>query len=301
MDVGKGWPRAAHDNTIINRIMLRFRPIAPKPVAAGSASDSASAASKTGPVAKRREKRKYVRVKRNNKCKSSSSSNNYKKEQELEEVEKQKDLIRFDVSLQLQTPLPIICGTKLSPGIGSSSSNNDSILLEQRQPILMDFDNRGIFNLCLADQSDRRAAAAIRVVESWVVVDGTAEALQDAGGLGSTDKEKMANLELDTCPGLISDAMYRVQWANLAYKRMVDPDRGGGEGAVGEPPAEVVVRLVLKQNIPVAWPMFACTVRVVYTWRKEKLTRTMPCDVWKMDFGGFAWRLDAAAALSLGR
>ncbi|CDP16666.1 unnamed protein product [Coffea canephora] len=297
MDVGKGWPRAAHDSTIINRIMLRFRPIAPKPVSAGAASDSASAASKTGPVTKRRAKRKYVRVKKNNKCKS--PSNNYKEERVVEEVEKQKDLIRFDVSLQLQTPLPIICGTKLSPDIGPSNSNNGSFLLEQRQPILTNFDNRGIFNLCLADQSDRRAAVGL--VESWVVVDGAAEALPDAGGLGSTDTEKMANLELDTCPGLISDAMYRVQWVNLAYKRMVDPDGGGREGAVGEPPAEVVVRLVLKQNIPAEWPMFACTVRVVYTWRKEKLTRTMPCDVWKMDFGGLAWRLDAAAALSLGR
>lgn len=293
MDVGKGWPRAAHDSTIINRIMLRFRPIAPKPAADGSASDSASAAGKTGPVTKRRAKRKYVRVEKSSKCKSTSSKCN--KVQEVEELQKEKDLIRLDVSLQLQSPLP-----KLSPDMGSSSFNNPSILLEQRQPILMNFDNRNIFNLCLADQSDRRAAA-VRAVESWVVVDGTAETLPDAGRLGGTDGEKMANLELDTCPGLISDAMYRVLWVNLAYKRMVDPGHGGGEGAVGEPPAEVLVRLVLKQNIPVAWPMFACTVRVVYTWRTEKLTRTMPCDVWKMDFGGFAWRLDATAALSLGR
>ncbi|KAK7858074.1 hypothetical protein CFP56_014543 [Quercus suber] len=34
---------------------------------------------------------------------------------------------------------------------------------------------------------------------------------------------------------------------------------------------------------------------------KERSSITLPCDVWRMDGGGFAWRLDVKAALSLGR
>ncbi|KAL3526321.1 hypothetical protein ACH5RR_010977 [Cinchona calisaya] len=289
MDVGKDWSAGgcaggAHDKTIINRMMLRFRPIAPKPVADGSVSESMSAAGKMAPVSKQRTKRKYVRVNKNRrKCKTTE--------------EKEKTDLQFDGAVvSLQTPA-LTGGTKVSP-------ENTSFLLQQR-PILMNFDkfeNKGKFSLGLADQSDRAAAtSSVRVVESWVVVVGMTETFLEVGGLGSTDREKMRNLEEDTCPGLISDGMNRVQWVNLAYKRMVD--LGVGEEGAGEVPAEVVVWLVLKEKTAevVNWPMFACTVRVVYTWRKEKYSRIMPCDVWKMDCGGFAWRLDAKAALSLGR
>lgn len=288
MDRGRGWtvrgfPGAANDKTIINRIMLRFRPIAPKPAADGSVSDSTSAASKTPPVNLRRAKRKYVRVKKNRKCKKTDKD------------EENKDLLQYDGALfSLQTDAAV-GGTKVSTDVGPST---DGMRFEQRQqqPVLMNFDNNVILSMGLADQLDPAVEMSpVRVVESWVVVDGMAETLPDVGGIGGTDREKMLNLEMDTCPGLISDGMYRVRWANLAYKRMVDP-RGGGE-----PPAEVVVVLVMKEKVPVGWPMFACTVRVVYTWRKEKCTRTMACDVWKMDFGGFAWRLDSTTALCLGR
>ncbi|KAL3526157.1 hypothetical protein ACH5RR_014529 [Cinchona calisaya] len=287
MDVGKGWPHGeAHDKTIINRIMLRFRPIAPKPVADGSVSDSVSPARKTAPITKRRAKRKYARVKKNRKCSKITN--------------KQEEIIRKD----LQFDLVNLGGTKVFSDIGSSKNNISTMKFEllEKQPALMNiFDNNnGILNTGLADRAV--STSAVRLVESWVVVDGMAETLPEIGGLGSTDGEKMRNLEMDTCPGLISDDMYRVQWVNLAYKRMVMDPYGSGEGDGGEPPAEVVVWMVLKENIPVVvWPMFACTVRVVYTWRKERYSRTMPCDVWKMDFGGFAWRLDAKAALCLGR
>ncbi|KAE8672459.1 Cytochrome C1 family isoform 1 [Hibiscus syriacus] len=74
----------------------------------------------------------------------------------------------------------------------------------------------------------------------------------------------------------ISDGLHRVQWFNGAYKRLLME-------ANDAPPPEIMVWLLLKQN--------------------EKLSRMLPCDVWKMDGGGggFAWRLDVEAALSLGR
>ncbi|KAE8706279.1 hypothetical protein F3Y22_tig00110402pilonHSYRG00078 [Hibiscus syriacus] len=66
------------------------------------------------------------------------------------------------------------------------------------------------------------------------------------------------------------------------------------------PTTEITVRLVLKQEMPRFCTAFSCKVRLQYMWNKEKLSRTLPCDVWKMD-GGFAWRLDVVAALSLVR
>ena len=55
------------------------------------------------------------------------------------------------------------------------------------------------------DQVDR---AAEKVVESWMMVESvsvTSDMWFVKGGLGSTDMEKMKNLEKDPCPGLISD------------------------------------------------------------------------------------------------
>uniref|UniRef100_M0ZL25 DUF7950 domain-containing protein n=3 Tax=Solanum TaxID=4107 RepID=M0ZL25_SOLTU len=73
---------------------------------------------------------------------------------------------------------------------------------------------------------------------------------------------------------------------------MVDPLEGSGNSP------KLVTWLVVKEKILLPnSSAFACTVRILYT----KNSQTMPCDVWKMEFGGFAWRLDAKAALRLGR
>lgn len=273
-----------HDNATINRIMLKFRPIAPKPPTDGSVSDSMSASSNsnsnsnTTPLTKRnRPKRKYVRAnhKRNNNNNNSGSNRKCKtaKEEKKRDLQSDGTVVSSDFT-----------GSNVFPDIGSTM--NMSFGLPISTNMGGKFGSNDNFGPGLEDRSDRAA-------ESWVVVNGmTTETLLEAGELGSTDGEKIRNLERDTCPGLISDGLYRVQWVNLAYKRMVE-----GVGS-GEP---VVVWLVLEENIPVGWAVFACTVRVVYTWRKEKHTKTMPCDVWRMDFGGFAWRLDAKAELCLGR
>ncbi|KAJ8531460.1 hypothetical protein K7X08_026894 [Anisodus acutangulus] len=141
----------------------------------------------------------------------------------------------------------------------------------------------------------------VRTLESWVMVEGLTKAFVNGEDL----EIKMKNVEMDTCPWLISDGLDRVQWVNLAYQRMVDPPEDGG------PTPEIVVRLIVKEKITHMRSLqcngessnsaFACTVRVVYIWRNSKYSQIMPCDVWKIGFGGFAWRLDTKAALSLGR
>lgn len=280
MDGGNGWPAAKyaggpHDTTIMNQIMLRFRPIAPKPVAAGSSPGSTPENSNVELVTKRRVKRKYVRNKKSSKCKSNKE----------DEANKDGSSLYGDngsvLTLQLMP--------ESSSGVKNSLENTGS------QPFWMKFqkaENSGILAVG-SDQVDRTVEMQEkRVVESWVMVDRMTNALVDGEALGSTDIEKMKNLEADTCPGLISDGLDRVQWVNLAYRRMVDPLEGSGEAP------ELVTWLVVKEKILLPnSPAFACTVRILYT----KSSQTMPCDVWKMEFGGFAWRFDAKAALRLGR
>ncbi|MCD7446234.1 hypothetical protein HAX54_048432 [Datura stramonium] len=289
MDVGNSWagpvhPSAPKDTTIINKMMMRFRPIAPKPVANSSASGSAPETHTVDVVGKRRTKRKYVRVKRNSKCKN-------KKE------EKEKS---SDASLVLDDHQTVVTTLQLLP----ESSGGVKISPENRSyPKTINFlvqdQSNNILSVGARNMSDRTMEIrSPMVVESCVMVEGITNTLVALSALGSTDKEKMMNLEGDTCPGFISDGLETVKWVNLAYRRMTDPLEEGGA------PPEMAVRLVVKEKktVPLLLlPGFACTVRVVYTWKKVKQSRIMPCDVWKMDFGGFAWRFDAKAALSLGR
>lgn len=290
MDVKNSWarpgyPGATKDTTIINKMMLRFRPIAPKPVADSSGSGYTPETHKPDVVGKRRTKRKYVRVKKNNKCKNKK-----------EEKEKSDGSLVLDDNHQTVVTLQLL--PESSGGVKSSPENrsypkNVNFLVQERS-IWM---NKNILSIGAPDPSVEIRSPM--VVESWVMVDGiTNSTLVDISALGSTDMEKMMNLERDTCPGFISDGLDSVKWVNLAYRRMIDPVEDGGE------PPEMAVRLVVKENksAPLLLiSVFACTVRIVYTRNKVKQSRTMPCDVWKMDFGGFAWRFDAKASLSLGR
>ncbi|KAK4367387.1 hypothetical protein RND71_011179 [Anisodus tanguticus] len=284
MDVGNGWagpgyPSTTKDTTIINKMMLKFRPIAPKPLA--NSSGSTPEPQMIDVVGKRRTKRKYVRVKKN------SNYKNKKEEKEKSDGSLVLDDHQTVVTLQL---LPESSGgVKSSPEGNRSYPKTINFLVQQ---------NSNILSIGSSNLSDQTVEMRSRMVESWLIVDGITNTLLDLSGLGSTDMEKMMNLEGDTCPGFISDGLESVKWVNLAYRRMIDPLEDAGDSP------EMVVRLVVKEKktVPLLLlPAFACTVRVVYTWNKMKQSRTMPCDVWKMDFGGFAWRFDSKAALSLGR
>ncbi|XP_016434974.1 uncharacterized protein LOC107761277 [Nicotiana tabacum] len=271
MDVGDGGPSdgchvGPYDTTIMNRIMLRFRPIAPKPVADGSGPGSKPKSEKAEPVSKRRGKRKYVRVKKSRKCTNNST---------------EKEERKLDGSLKKFNDNGSVVTLQLLPESSSSTTN---------------LPDNGSFQkeITFSELDLKVAMETPKMVESWVMVEGMTKMFVDREALGSTDTEKMKNLEKDTCPGLISDALNRVQWVNPAYRRMVNPLEGGGA------PAKMVVRLVVrKEEKSEELPNFACTVRVVYT-LKNKNSQTIPCDVWKMEFGGFAWRLDTKTVLRLG-
>ncbi|KAG2714782.1 hypothetical protein I3760_03G044600 [Carya illinoinensis] len=276
------------DKTIFNRMMLRFRPIAPKPATGGS--NSMPENKNNTFVTKARKKRKYVRLRRNN---------NGNKKKKTVPVEESKDwLDKKIVTLQL---LPEGAenkdldtgdtGSKVNPTAGKLAADDH----EDGDPRMWLKDKKWVFDSVNPDaRSDRTVVTApMRVVESWVTVGSVTDTCMDVRWLGCTDGEIIKNLERDTCPGFISDGYEKVQWVNEAYKRMVSEDSDGQS-------PECTVRLVAKEKFPYLHPGFTGQVRLQHTWRNQKCSKVMPCDVWRMEFGGFAWRLDVKAALSLG-
>ncbi|XP_024975779.1 uncharacterized protein LOC112513673 [Cynara cardunculus var. scolymus] len=269
------------DKLIINQIMLRFRPIAPRPV-----SSVGCVPLKDGMVSMKRAKRKYVRVKKKKigAAECNLTVNDDKRWMNLDKtvamlkvcsgsefvvtdpMEKVPDCISFDVN-------NIKIGSLITPAPPSLGLHEVDLAIPVKQG---------------------------QVVESWITMESVTGTCEDGRRLRYTDDEILKDLEMDNCPGFTSNSYDEVEWVNLAYRRMVDPNPEGGS-----PPPEVLVWLgvkVEKSMVDCYWPAFSCRVRVVYQLSEiKKKQMTVPCDVWKMDSGGYAWRLDVKAALSLGR
>ncbi|KAF8390598.1 hypothetical protein HHK36_025125 [Tetracentron sinense] len=270
----------AYDTSKVNRIMLKYRPIAPKPAINGSVSTTPEI--NDGYVRTGRGKRRYTR---------DSNKRGYRKRSRVSPEEKKVGFEETVVTLPL---LPETPDRKKSPARGSPSYPD---LTVHYLPLWMDYSKAMNDNKV----SDRTVVMPqpVRLVGSCVTVECVTDTCVDGEALGGTDDEKRKSLEGDTCPGFISDGLNRVQWTNEAYGKMVCQGEGEGEGE-GETRAEMV-GLVVKERLPVTYPAFACRLRLQYSRRKAKNSLTVPCDIWRMDGGGFAWRLDVKAALSLGR
>ncbi|EEF50949.1 uncharacterized protein LOC8271783 [Ricinus communis] len=298
MDDDDGWRviTCSQDKTIVNRMMMRFRPIAPKPVTDGSSSTGGREPenkNRNGMVSSVRTKRKYVRVKK--------SKEYYKKRTKQKPSDLDDD---SDTKEKLFTLQFFPEKTDLVKDQSGSCSNivdrtiEKDHIQEKTDPTTASTnfsnkqENRDISCVAVADRT---------VFETVVTVESVTDTCMDevvgggVGLVGSTDVERMRNLEKDTCPGFISDGSSRVQWVNEAYEKMMM--------VMGRPESvEIRVRLVIKDKVfpYLNCPAFTCWVRLQYTWQKEKYCQMVPCDVWKMSIGGFAWRLDVKAALGLG-
>ncbi|XVF11578.1 hypothetical protein REPUB_Repub08aG0039300 [Reevesia pubescens] len=276
-----------YDMSKVDRIMLRFRPIAPKPATGGSVSPQVKSSelfSKSG-----RGKKRQSKVSNTTTTMCNTKRCNRK---------------RRVLNEEKRVTLPLLPET---PDCKDSIWKEEKVGVVQKvMPLWLSFgqqaDDKKKGYLDGDDgggggvSADRAATVmasqpqAVTVVGSCVTVELVTETWVSGDGLGSTDEERKVNLGKDTCPGFISDGMGRVTWTNGAYKEMV-----GGE---------MMVWLVMKERLPpmmITYPAFTCRVRVQYTCGKEKSSLTLPCDVWRMDDGGFAWRLDINAALCLGR
>ncbi|ESW27517.1 hypothetical protein PHAVU_003G209000 [Phaseolus vulgaris] len=274
-------PAASHVSTM-DKIMLRFRPIAPKPASDASSSESSDALLKT-----RTSKRKCVSdINCNTKRRTRRRKNTSSPELKQKQMRKRK---------QPAVTLPLLPETPdrkdspvrdLTPPIakeaGNNYTNNSNNYLKKNVPVWLSFERRSLTRK--VEPYDAMMAGCC----SCVTVECVTNAWVEGEWLGSTDEERRVRLKRDTCPGLITDGYGMVTWRNEAYCEMMKGERDGA------------VFLVIKEGLLLPYPSFTCKVKVVqYVWGRERSSVTLPCDVWRMDSGGFVWRLDVKTALSL--
>ncbi|GMI76715.1 Dynamic Influencer of Gene expression 2, ABA-induced transcription repressor 5 [Hibiscus trionum] len=262
-----------YDMTKVDRIMLRFRPIAPKPANGGGGGGGGSVSPRESSA------EGYCKLGRG-KRRQSKESNNAKRRKKVSSEEK-------------RVTLPLISETPDCKYFIPMENKRNTAAKATEAPFWLSFgeaadgDKKLSFSF-LGSGGDCDSVDRV-VRSSCVTVECVTDTWVSGDGLGCTDEERKVNLGKDTCPGFISDLFGRVTWTNGAYKEMV-----GGE---------TTVRLLTKQRLPpaMAFPAFTCRVRVQYVCGKDMNSLTVPCDVWRMNGGGFAWRLDIKAALCLGR
>lgn len=267
----------AQDKVSVDSLMLRYRPIAPKPTTGQSCGVGDNNNNNLYGMSKR-TKRKYVRVSKNNNkntCRGKSRS-------DLSDDREQTEV----VTLQLLPEKSDISGEYSPLDQDSLDPSVKTIIGEETQETNM----WGTFN-----------GGVTADMETWVTVESVTsvcDGILSSHAVGFTDVEIVDNLGKDTCPAFVSDGSNRVVWVNEAYRRNVS----GDDSTSSSVSPDVVVWLLAEEATAVMhcnYQAFTCRVRMQYTWKETKYTKTVPCDVWKMEFGGFAWRLDTTAALTL--
>ncbi|KAL1553315.1 hypothetical protein AAHA92_14006 [Salvia divinorum] len=195
-------PRSTDNQTSLNRIMLRFRPIAPKP--AGEEVGSGAAEQNRRDLTGKRVKRKYVRIRarQSKRCPKSKGleGGNLPSPPERSGVDDAPPPEERAVTLQLLGEREI-CEIRVP---------------ESKEMMLRDQDR-----CSAATAADLSGYGSVMV--TWIVMEGVTDRFAGIG-LGSSDEEKMYNLERETCPGFISDDRNNVIWVNPAYKKMVAED-----------------------------------------------------------------------------
>ncbi|KAL7612832.1 hypothetical protein Lser_V15G07825 [Lactuca serriola] len=278
------------DNLIIDQIMLKYRPIAPRPVTAESSGQSLR--TKDGMLKRKRVKRKYVRVKKRKSNATGCSLTINDNKSSWFDLEKAVAMLEDSKGNELvvSDPLQNVSNWISFDLPGNNRKGFMNNLIDSAPSKQLSSDLHGV-DLAMAMQQRK-------VVESWITLESVTGTCEDRRLLGYTDEEIWKNLESDSCPGFISNSIDEVLWVNPAYRRMLDLNSEGRA-----PATEVAVWLgvkVEKSMVVKYLPAFSCRVRIVYRLSEKKTQMVVPCDVCKMDSGGFAWRLDVKSALSLG-
>ncbi|KAF2564500.1 hypothetical protein F2Q70_00015289 [Brassica cretica] len=269
------------DMSKVDRIMLRYRPIAPRPDSGGSSSpplDSVSPKSRRG-------KRKYSKENSSSSGSGGGSvnSNGNSKRRRNEEAKNGSETVTLPLlpetpERRKEPPRVLVPSPEFGAAASSWLSFGDDVLYKAAKKSL--------------DLTEGLLTARTEtVVSSLLTVECVTEGEYE---LGCTDEEKKMNLERDTCPGFISDGLGRVVWTNGSYRDLV----------IGKDKccSKMSVWLVMKEKPLLTKRTFTCRMRLQYTCRDNEVSSIIsPCDGWKMNDGGFAWRLDVNAALFLGR
>ncbi|WOL14352.1 hypothetical protein Cni_G23132 [Canna indica] len=295
----------------MGRIMLRFRPIAPKP-AVGSPAVAAAAEAATGG---RRPKRKGSRNPggrgRGRKPRKVEASSSPSKDDGKTSTSSSSSSTTTTTSSLTIVTLPLMPETperkddpadtpRESPGSHSHHSPAHVVpawmaRAEGEAPA-----RAGVVVV---------APRPVRAVGSWVTVECVTDTWREGEVAWRSDEAVRAALEADECPGFVSDEWGRVTWTNEAYRRMVAGSGDASSEGGAEEEEDVRVGLVARGLVPAAAACraFTCRVRVRYARRPAKRHGSLsacaslaaPCDVWRLDDGGWGWRLDVKAALSL--
>ncbi|KAI3673594.1 hypothetical protein L6452_39717 [Arctium lappa] len=296
---GGGGGTISYGVSKVERIMLKVRPIAPKPIAAGSGSSCSTVEKSDGYGGSRRRKRKYVRVKNKQTKKDASTTDSKKMKVSVPSSSSVSGGGDEVVTLSLMSETPD--RREKSPERRSSQSE----IPDLESPIALSFNKQRI---TVPDGHVQVASGHVVSVAdhavvmtspppppqavSFVTVECVTETWMNSGGPAAT------NMEMDTCPLFVTNGRDVVVWTNTAYREMTTAGGGSDETA-----AVVVVKKNNRVTTPVNLTAFTCKVKV--TWGTESnsspSTLTAPCDVWRLQSGGCAWRLDVKAALSLGR
>lgn len=234
----------------VDRIMLRFRPIVPKPATATSGSSVLGGRSspKMSDVSPRSGRGKR-------KCNNTSNSTNSKKYnsggKRKRKVlgEENKAVVDFVVTLPLlpETPDQKNFGTKelkteVCPGsVSPKPVKSKWLSFDGKVKDQAGHQNQTVGFGVSVDQT-LVMPRVVNIVESCVTVECVTDTWVDVDGLGCTDDEKKINMEKDMCPGFISDGYGRVTWKNEAYRKMVGQGEGGDH--------QVFVWLAMKEKVP---------------------------------------------------
>uniref|UniRef100_A0A1J3HL37 DUF7950 domain-containing protein n=2 Tax=Noccaea caerulescens TaxID=107243 RepID=A0A1J3HL37_NOCCA len=280
---GGGPGGGGHDMSKVDRIMLRYRPIAPRPNSGGSSSppvDSVSSKSRRG------GKRKYSKENSSSSGGSVNSNGNSKRCNRR----------RNENGSEMVT-LPLLPETPESKASPSQSQARVLAPVSELGPVPLWLSFGDVGRYQTATKASDLTAKTETVVSSLLTVECVTEGEYE---LVCKDEERKMNLERDTCPGFISDGSGRVIWTNGSYRELVIGKEEENKCCSSK---KMSVWLVMKEKPLLTQRTFTCRMRLQYTCRdnKEVSSITSPCDVWRMNDGCFAWRLDVNAALCLGR
>lgn len=285
----------------MDRIMLRFRPIAPKPVvdSSGAAADAAAAAAAASSSAGRKTRRKGSGGCRGRKARKTETGRSSSSKVDPASSSSGTSSSSTIVTLSL---IPETPERKDDMSAERRCAGSEKLLATALAPAWM---GRG--------RAVETAAATgvswpVTAVGSWVTVECVTDTWREGEVPWRSDEAVQAALSADDSPGFVSDEWGRVTWTNEAYRRMVSG--GSLEGRwMAEVEEQVRVGLVARGAVPAAADAcraFTCRVKVHYSRRPWKgkagcsaSSLAAPCDVWRLDSGGSAWRLDVKAALSL--
>ncbi|KAG6482216.1 uncharacterized protein LOC122013651 [Zingiber officinale] len=276
----------------MGRIMLRFRPIAPRPAVSSPA--AASVVAELSPVG-----RKKGRKSTGDRCGGRKARKVEAKPSPSSKVDRKAST--SSASSSSTTTSTMICSpTIVTLALMPVAEEKRDDLAERQSP---GTERPLLVPAWMGCEAAARVPRRLTAVGSWVTVECVTDTWRDGEVAWRSDEAVRAALAADDCPGLVSDERDRITWTNAAYRRMVSgavSDVVGGGGRAGAD--EVRVGFVARAAVPASGSCraFTCRMRVHYarpTGRASSLAA--PCDAWRLDGGGSAWRIDVKTALSL--